>query len=67
MMTFNNSLMLWYFQIMGESGIKVAPLVKICLVCFVIPNTCIDQEVIVGLILDVGRLLLSLGSRLKLI
>ena len=31
-----------YFQ-------HVAPFAKICLVFFVIPNTCIDQEVIVSM------------------
>ena len=54
-------------NILGESGGNVAPFAKICLVCFIIPNTCIDQEVIVNFILDVGRLSMSLSSRLKFI
>ena len=54
-------------SILGESGVNVAPYAKICLVCFIIPNTCIDQEVIVSLILDVGRFFMSLSSRLEFI
>ena len=38
------------FNILGERGINVALFTKIYLMCFVIPNTCIDQEVMVGLI-----------------
>ena len=55
------------FNILGESGVNVAPFAKICIMCFVIPNTCIDQEVIVGLVLDVGRHSMSLACRLKFI
>ena len=43
------------FLTLGENGVSIAPFAKICLVCIVIPNTCIDQELIVGLIHNVGN------------
>ena len=55
------------FNILVESSVNVAPFTKICLMCFVIPYTCIDQEVILSLILYAFRFSISLSCRLKFI